>query len=149
LGLARDVVGRVALAVSVPGAADALRELPGAFRQLCGCEIAAVVGAGQQPQGRFASIEGPGVKAMLDLEGLVDPEREAERLVSKAHKAYADAAKARAKLENQGFVAKAPDAVVAEERARLASAEAALAEVRRHYEERVGGRLPLPGEEGL
>ena len=77
---------------------------------------------------------------MLDLEGLVDVERERERLVSKAQKAHAEAAKARAKLDNQGFVAKAPEAVVAEERARLAAAEAALAEVRRQYEERVGGR---------
>ena len=84
---------------------------------------------------------------MLDLEGLVDLEREAERLVSKAGKAQAEASKARAKLQNQGFVAKAPEAVVAEERARLAAAEAALSEVRRHYEERVGGRLALPGEE--
>ena len=55
-------------------------------------------------------------------------------------KAQAEAAKARAKLSNQGFVAKAPEAVVAEERARLAAAEAALDEVRRQYEERVGGR---------
>ena len=102
-----------------------------------------MVGGGQQPQGRFASVEGPGVKAMLDLEGLVDVEREAERLVGKARKAQARLRKARAKLGNQGFVAKAPEAVVAEERARLAAAEAALAEVRRHYEERVGGRLPL------
>ena len=147
LGLARDVVGKVTLAESVPGAAAALEGLPGPVRQLCACEIVALVGEGQQPQGRLASIEGPGVKAMLDLEGLVDVEREAERLVSKARKAQAEAAKARAKLDNQGFMAKAPETVVAEERARFAAADAALAEVRRHYEERVGGRLPLPGED--
>ena len=148
LGLARDVVGRVTLAESVRGAASAVTGLPEAFRQLAGCEIVAVLGGGQQPEGRFASIQGPGVKAMLDLEGLVDLEREAERLVSKARKAYAEAAKARGKLGNEGFVAKAPEAVVAEERTRLAVSEALLEEVRRHYEERVGGRLVLPGEEG-
>ncbi len=147
LGLSRDVVGKVTLAESTPGAAEALVGLPAAFRQLCACQIVAVLDQTQRGQGRFASIEGPGVKAMLDLEGLVDPEREAERLVSKARKAHAEASKARAKLQSQGFVAKAPEAVVAEERSRLAAAEAALSEVRRHYEERVGGRLSLPGEE--
>jgi valyl-tRNA synthetase len=148
LGLPREAVGKVTLAESAPGAAAALVGLPSAFRQLSGCEIAGVLGEGQQPGGRFASIDGPGVKAMLDLEGLVDVEREAERLVSKARKAQAEAVKARAKLSNQGFVAKAPEAVVAEERGRLAAAEAALAEVLRHYEERVGGRLVVPGEDG-
>jgi valyl-tRNA synthetase len=110
--------------------------------------VVAIVGGGEQPTGRFASIDGPGVKAMLDLEDLVDVEWEAERLVTKARKAHAEAAKSRAKLQNQGFVAKAPEAVVAEERARLAAAETALAEARRQYEERVGGRLPVPGEDG-
>jgi len=80
LGLARDVVGKVTLAESASGAASAVTGLPEAFRQLAGCEIVALLGEGQQPEGRFASIEGPGVKAMLDLEGLVDLEREAERL---------------------------------------------------------------------
>ena len=147
LGLARDVVGKVTLVESSAGAAVALEGLSGSVRQLCGCEIVAVLGEGPELRGHFASIVGPGVKAMLDLEGLVDLEREAERLVSKAGKAQVEASKARAKLQNQGFVAKAPEAVVAEERARLAAAEAALSEVRRHYEERVGGRLALPGEE--
>ncbi len=147
LGLARDVACTVRLMESAPGAAAALVGLPGSVRQLAGCEIVEVLAEGQQPAGRFASIAGPGVKAMLDLEGLVDVEREAERLISKAKKAQAEAAKAGGKLNNQGFVAKAPEAVVAEERARLAAAEAALEEVRRHYEERVGGRLVLPGEE--
>jgi valyl-tRNA synthetase len=147
LGLARDVAGKVRLAESAPGAAAALVGLPEAVKQLCGCDIMAVLGEEQAAEGRFASIEGPGVKAMLDLEGLVDVEREGERLRSKAAKAQAEGAKARAKLNNQGFVAKAPEAVVAEERARLEAAEAALEEVRRHYEERVGGRLEVPGED--
>ena len=43
-------------------------------------------------------------------------------------------------------MAKAPEAVVAEERNRLAAAEAVLQEVRLQYRERVGGELPLPEE---
>jgi len=41
-------------------------------------------------------------------------------------------------------VAKAPEAVVAEEQSRLAAAEAVLADVRLQYRERVGGELSLP-----
>jgi len=54
-------------------------------------------------------------------------------------------AKARGKLNNQGFVAKAPEEVVAEERNRLAVAEAVLEEVRQQYRERIGGELPAAG----
>jgi valyl-tRNA synthetase len=145
LGLSRDVVGRVTIAASTPEAANAIVGLPGAFRQLCGCEIAEVVGEGQQPTGRFVSIEGPAVRAMLELEGLVDVEREAARLVGKAHKVHSEAAKARAKLDNAGFVAKAPENV-AGERASYALPRRRW-RARLQYQERVGGRLLLPGEE--
>jgi valyl-tRNA synthetase len=147
LGLARDALGEVTIAAAALEAADAIVGLPEAFRQLSGCAIGAVVAEGARVEGRFATIEGPGVRAMLHLEGLVDVEREAERLVNKAGKARGEVEKARAKLGSAGFVAKAPEAVVAEERMRLAAAEAALTEARRQYQERVGGRLLLPGEE--
>ena len=143
LGLARDVVGSVRVMESGSGAAAAIAGQPQAFCRLSGCELVEVITGEAAPAGRFASIEGPGVKALLDLEGLVDVERERERLVTKAQKANSEASKARAKLENQGFLAKAPEAVVAEERSRLDSAETVLEEVRRQYEERVGGELPL------
>jgi valyl-tRNA synthetase len=151
LGLARDVVGRVRLLEKEPGASVALTDPRQAFRQLSGCEFAAApaaagseAGANKAARcGRFVTIESPGIKALLDLEGLVDVERERVRLVGKAQKATAEAAKARAKLENPGFLGKAPAEVVAELRARLATAEAVLAEVQVQYRERVGGELPL------
>jgi valyl-tRNA synthetase len=153
LGLARDVVGRVVVVESEPGAGGAIAGMRDAFRTLSGCELIELhtMGSGvagdepgeSPPKRRFASIEGPGVKALLDLEGLVDVDRERERLLNKARKAQADAMKARAKLENQAFVAKAPEAVVAEERARLSAAESILTEVRLQYEERIGGELPV------
>ena len=43
-------------------------------------------------------------------------------------------------------MAKAPPEVVAEEQARLAAAEAVLAEAQVQYRERVGGELPLAQE---
>ncbi len=63
------------------------------------------------------------MRALLALEGFVDVERERGRLRGRAEKATAEAARARKKLDNQGFVAKAPAAVVEEERDRLARAE--------------------------
>lgn len=95
------------------------------------------------PEGRFASVNGPGVRALLDLEGLVDVEKERVRLVNKAQKAHTEIMKSRGKLNNEGFVAKAPTEVVAEERERLAVAEGSLVEAQTQYRERVGGELPL------
>jgi valyl-tRNA synthetase len=143
LGLSRDVIGRVRVIEGTPGAAGAMKESRNAFRQLCGCELTEVTGGEAPLEGRFATVTGPGVKALLDLEGLVDVERERMRLVSKARKAQAEVLKARAKLANEGFVAKAPEAVVAEERSRLDAAEAVLAEVQLQHRERVGGELDL------
>jgi len=142
LGLARDLVGSVHLVGLSPGAASTLLALKQAFRQLSGCELTEVFADGAAPEGRFASVNAAGVKALLDLQGLVDVDRERDRLVGKARKAEAEAAKAQAKLGNQGFVAKAPEAVVAEERSRLTAAEAVLEEVRQQYRERIGGELP-------
>ena len=151
LGLARDVVGKVRIVEQEPGAAAAFAGLGDAFRRLSGCELTASVAAeragdegGAAPlEGRCATVEGPRIKALLDLEGLVDVEREKERLLNKARKAEAEAAKARGKLSNQGFVAKAPEAVVTEERGRLSAAEDILREIRVQYKERVGGEMPM------
>ena len=145
LGIGRDAVGKVLALELEAGAATTLLELRDAFRQLCGCEVAPIIPGAEVPEGRFASIEAPGVKVLLELEGLADIGRERERLIAKASKAEAEVAKARAKLGNQGFVAKAPEAVVAEEQARLAAGEAVLEEARRQYEERIGGKLPVGG----
>jgi valyl-tRNA synthetase len=144
LGLARDLQVGVTLVELEPGSAAPLVVMQQAFRQLSGCEIVEVAADGKIPAGRFASVDGPGVKALLPLEGLVDVDKERNRLVSKAQKAAAEVAKAKGKLDNQGFLAKAPEAVVAEERSRLAAAEAVLEEVRLQYRERVGGELSLP-----
>jgi valyl-tRNA synthetase len=147
LGLPRDAVGRILALELTPGAASGLVGLKDAFRQLSGCELAGVV-VGSAPRGRFASVEAPGVKALFDLEGLVDLERERERLISKAKKAAGEVVKAEAKLNNEGFRTKAPRSVVEEERTRLAGAKSVLAEVTRQYEERIGGELPLTGGSG-
>ncbi len=146
LGLGRDMVGQVRVVESDAGAAAALQDLGQAFRQLSWCDLVEVITDGVAPVGRHASVEGPGVRAFLEIEGLVDVERERARLLGKAQKAEVEAKKARAKLGNAGFLAKAPEAVVSEERERLAAADAVLEEVRHQYLERIGEELPDMGE---
>jgi valyl-tRNA synthetase len=142
LGLARDVVGKVHIVELSPGAAAAMVELKQAFRQLSGCDLSGVFPGGAIPVGRFAHVRSPVVRALLDLEGLVNVERERERLAGKAQKARAEIDKSRAKLGNPDFMTKAPAAVVEELKVRLAVAVDVLNEVRLQYQERIGGELP-------
>jgi valyl-tRNA synthetase len=68
--------------------------------------------------------------ARLALEVTVDVEAERARLAKEIDRLEAERAKAEAKLGNQGFVARAPAAVVAQERERLAGFTTALDRLR-------------------
>lgn len=145
LELPRDVVGQVWLVTKDAAAAAAVVEQAASFRQLSGCECAGVASdEASVPPGRHASIEVPeaGVRALLELGGIVDPEKERARLLAKAAKVGRDLQKARTKLSNQSFVSRAPAAVVDEERRRLSAYEALWADLQRQYRERVGEELP-------
>ena len=142
LELPRDVKGTVWLVAPEPARAAALTGESRAVALLAGCEVAGVVAdRDEAPPGRFATIEGPGVTALLDLAGVVDVEKERARLLAKAEKARAEVARAEAKLSKESFVAKAPVEVVEQERERLLGAQAVLADVARLYRERLGEDL--------
>lgn len=66
----------------------------------------------------------------LPLAGVLDVAAERERLSKAISKAEAETAKIEKKLNNPGFLAKAPDAVVAENKARLEDESKALAKLR-------------------
>jgi valyl-tRNA synthetase len=72
---------------------------------------------------------GAGVTVELDTRGAIDVAAERARLEKDRATAEKEAAQARSKLANQGFLAKAPEPVVAQTKQRLAAAEAELARV--------------------
>lgn len=71
-----------------------------------------------------ASVEIGNIKCELDLSGAVDVEAERARLEKDLATAKKDLATAEVKLNNQGFMAKAPESVVAEIRERQAATTA-------------------------
>ena len=73
---------------------------------------------------------------MLHIE--VDPAAERERIGKDIARHEAEIVKAKAKLGNESFVARAPAAVVEQERARLATFEATLDKLTQQYH-RLGG----------
>jgi valyl-tRNA synthetase len=75
------------------------------------------------------------VEVSLPLAGLIDMDAERARLRKEFEAAEADVARRKAKLANEGFVSKAPAAVVQRERENLAAAEATLARLREHLEQ--------------
>jgi valyl-tRNA synthetase len=66
-----------------------------------------------------ASAVGNGYEVYLPLEGLIDLEREKNRLAKEQEKIKAEIDRSRKKLENSNFIGRAPDAVVRKERERL------------------------------
>jgi valyl-tRNA synthetase len=70
-----------------------------------------------------------GVTVELDTRGVIDLAAERARLTKDRAAAEREAAQCRAKLANQGFLAKAPEQVVAASRSRVAAAEAELARI--------------------
>jgi valyl-tRNA synthetase len=65
-----------------------------------------------------------GVEAFLPLSGLIDPEKERKRLTKQQERLQDEIKKLAGRLESNGFVEKAPPAVVEKARAELAELEA-------------------------
>ena len=101
-----------------------------------GIEVAESFPAGRVSADTCVQVVTPAATAYLPLSDLVDYEKERARLTAEIAKVCAEVERLDKKLSNQGFVAKAPAAVVDAERAKLAAArekltatEAALAKL--------------------
>ena len=68
-----------------------------------------------------------GMEVYLELKGLIDADKEKARIVKDKEAVEKDIARTKAKLTNEGFLAKAPAAVVDKEKAKLATLEEKLA----------------------
>ena len=95
---------------------DSLSSYEAAIRQVC--RIEPITGSAS------AAIEVGKVKVEFDLTGAIDVEAERARLTKDLATAEKDRATAKIKLENEGFMAKAPIEVVQEIRERLAQTTA-------------------------
>ena len=84
------------------------------------------------PAGGFtasASLEVEGITAELDLAGVIDVAAERRRMEKDLAAARTEAAQAERKLANADFTRRAPEAVVARTRQRLATAQADMARI--------------------
>jgi valyl-tRNA synthetase len=114
--------------------AGAFASMTGYLNKLAGIENAFVsTEAGEIPK-NDVHIVCEGVEAVIPLSSLIDSEKEKARIQKEIERVGADIARASGKLANEGFLAKAPQSVVDEEKAKLASAEEMLNKLRERME---------------
>ena len=110
---------RVTVAVAAGEYTEELRTTSASVVALARLESLDLVDALPPPGGTARTITAAGIEVSVDLGGVVDLDVERKRLTAKLAEADAEIARAEGKLANEAFVAKAPESVVAKERAKL------------------------------
>jgi valyl-tRNA synthetase len=100
-----------------------------AVRQLARIDPLTIVESLTEPPKDAIALILDGAEVYLPREGLIDAEEERARLADERAKAEEEVARVRARLANEQFVSKAPAAVVAKEREKLAAAESRLVKI--------------------
>lgn len=98
---------------------DYFKKLAGADRVVVQCGKEGIPSDSVSVVGKFAT-------AFMPLDQLIDIAKEIERINKEIDRAKSEVARAEGKLCNQGFMAKAPEKVVLEERAKLEASKALL-----------------------
>jgi valyl-tRNA synthetase len=119
-----------------PATREMLKREQSAITVLCNAGVSVEPGGTEDVPDHTAVAVAEGVTVLVPLTGLVDPEKERERLSRELKKVEKDLATAEKKLSNENFVKRAPAEVVEQERARVdefgaakARLEAALAKL--------------------
>jgi valyl-tRNA synthetase len=107
-----------------------IEQLQSQIMPLARIETLTLARDGARPPVAASAVVG-GAEVFLPLEGLVDLDKERERLVREADKLLSDLESTRKKLRNQDFLAKARPEVVERERVRLATLEETLEKLKR------------------
>jgi len=121
---------RLTVAVRAPAETTALLEpMRAAIESMAVADLAALGPTASAPPSA-ATATAAGCEVFVDLEGLVDVTAEIARLLKENEKTEGFLAAKRGKLANESFVSRAPEAVIAKERAQLAELEDKLAKGR-------------------
>ncbi|MFN2488878.1 MAG: valine--tRNA ligase [Actinomycetota bacterium] len=112
----------MSVAVDAGEHADEVRTLSAAVTALARLESIELTDALPPPSGHARALTSAGLEMSVALGDVIDLEVERDRLRKKIDSATADVDRARRKLDNGDFIARAPAAVVDKERAKLEEA---------------------------
>ena len=115
--------------VANEGWADTLTAADMYFRRLAGASETVVISADQLGSEKTVSAVTEAATVYIPLGDLVDFDKELARLAKEQENLTKEIARAEGKLNNQGFIAKAPAALVEQEKAKLALNQQKLEQV--------------------
>ena len=101
---------------------------------------------GEKPENAMAAVV-TGIEVYLPLAGLIDVEKETQRLSKELAAMEKDLQRAGGKLNNAGFLAKAPEDVIAKERAKYEELSGKIEAVKKTYG--IFGRIKVKLNKGL
>jgi valyl-tRNA synthetase len=134
-GLADNTpIPSVTAATVTPSQRDVIAELGPEIERLANVTSLNDTPSHDHGGGGSARLMVQGAEVTIPLAQILDVDAERARLAKRLEAVEADAAKASAKLSNDGFLAKAPEDVVAEMRQRLASRQEESATLREQLE---------------
>jgi valyl-tRNA synthetase len=106
----------------------------GLLMRLAGIEAPQPLAAGARSPPAAAALAG-GMALLVPMAGLIEPAAERARLEKRLRRTREEIARAQGKLANDNFVRSAPEAVVVQERERLAEFERVLARLQHQLEQ--------------